>query len=457
MYNIKEIAMEYMRTIPWFLSTIVVLAIAGCTKSEGPTGVTPDPAKARERVDQANQILAPRLAVIYATQGRDTSSYNVSSANSLYSEALAYDPNNLHAHFGFAVTELFGIAGDPELRAVFNGGGMAAPLASIMTIASAKENTDKIVSSLRTAVLSLSSKPLPQLPAQMYRNFGKTSARHPFSFYQNLIETRVMPRLFDALQHLARILQDPTFAFYITPQLVGVSLKDSIRIDHTEIYLLYAAIQGVQAGASFLVAYNVDYDATTADAVRAAWQVSSPFLAFRPNGGQRMKDVKQDIFGMTINIQSAINFLIHETTHPGRDLIPYHPADLPKLNAAARSLDTVRLILTVPVTIQNDFNGDRIDETVTINIGSLFDHAIANFKAELPAYAVDVQPGRGGKYDAVLRWTATTYDMWDFPNPTLNGFLPEVITSDEFKRTFGFSSATWRPGVVIPWREIGDD
>ncbi len=44
-------------------------------------------------------------------------------------------------------------------------------------------------------------------------------------------------------------------------------------------------------------------------------------------------------------------------------------------------------------------------------------------------------------YTGILTFVATTYDQWIFLNPSLNGFLPDIATDQQFKDTFGITPA----------------
>lgn len=430
-----------MRTKRNFFYTVIAIVLAasvGCNPSSGPTESTVDPAKATERVNQANQILFPRLILIAASNNPDTSAFNLSAAKSLYLEALQYNPDNLDAHLGVALTEVIALLSDASLRnipssvapslstfpfpPVFKNGGFAS------VGESAKTYADVSLNFILHPITTLNEKVLM-----------KSQASTLPSYYQNLIEAKILPVLADAIIHLQRITQNSSYAFLVTPQMLGQSSGETYRIDLTEIYLLLAVFQGINAEGSFLVSYNIDYNPVDSASVSQAWQISSPFLALRINGGQRMKDTRSNFVGMATSIKNGINFLMNEPPHQQTDIIKYNPADGPVLQSLAQSMDSVISYFTVLRTLPNG---------TIINVANFFDNAVSNFKAKVPAYTVSVQRNVFGTYDGVLTWQATTFDAWIFPDPTFNGFFPGM-TDVGLKQTLNLTAATWNRTVII--------
>jgi len=445
---------------------VLVLLVAGCNKNESSTNpATVDPiAAAQQRVNQANQILVLKLGLLVSSQGSDTSAYDMSAANELYREALAFNPANMDAHFGVGTTDLVTLGADPDLHALFGQSssllqglfsgpqiptfpkGSPTARAGGNTILSVKDNASLLAAKFDKSIRSFLTDPVSNSPATWYNNFKKPTSDHPFSYYQAIIETKLLPVLTDAILHFTAVTLDQNYAFYITPSMVGGEIPDSIRIDLTEIYVLLAVARGLDSEASFLVAYNVDYDNATADAVMSAWQVDSPFLAFRTGGAQRMKDSKTNLMGMMTSIQSGIQFLLNETTHPGIALITYSQQDVPTLDAVVSELDSVKSVFTQTRTIYA--NESNVNVNLSINVGSFFDNAIGNFKAMIPQYTPGTPVLSDGRYGGVLVFTATSFSTWTFPDPTFNGLLPGM-TDSQFKQTFGISASDWKQQVDV--------
>ena len=426
---------------------IFLLALGGCSSDSSSPQV--DPQKAKERVSQGNQIFIPKLALIIVSGGRDTSAYEMSGAKSLYGEALAADPGNLDAHFGYAATEVLLLNKDPEVRTLF--GGMIDPLVPALPVTSVLKDAPSarqvLTSVMGQKILSFASGPMPQSPGDLYGGLQKAGSIVPFSHYQTILETRVLPVLSDAIGHFKIITQNPDYAFYINEQELGSTLNDSIRIDLTEIYLLLAITQAIDAEASFLVAYNVDYNSADGVAVGQAWQLNSPFLALRTGGAQRMKDTKSNFIGFATSLQNGITFLLGETPHPGIDLITAGPQDVQRLNSLIDTLNVVKSLVTEPLHLSGDLNHDGSVDNLTVSLSNFFDNAVTNFKAKLPPYTVGVQQNYNGTYSAVLTWQAASFSSWVFPDATFNGLFPGM-TDASFKQTFGLATV-WSQHLVI--------
>ena len=432
------------------LALLIALLIIGCSKSDNPT--TPptqtDPAKSKVAVDQGNQILIPKLDSMISSRSVDTSSSGFSSALSLYQQALTYDPNNLDAHFGYATTEVLTIMNDPDIRGLFAGNNFFAPLSLAFT---RNLNTQSVLGSVLPATVwdGTQSTYVPT-PLSFYSGFRKESATHPFSYYQDLVEAKVLPKLADAIAHFKVISQNSSFAMYIHGEDLGGGTGDSIRIDLTEVYLLLACVNYIDAVGSFVTAYNVDYNATDSLAVLHAWQTGSSFLALRANGSQRMKDTKTGILGMSQSIADGINYFISQSPHPGIDLIRYKPSDRDGLLSVVKGMDSLKTVLSNPYSVPAPSGAIRV------NLASFFDNAIPDFKAKLPAYTVQVHRRYvyvypGGSYvssdfSATLTWVQTSFATWVIPDPKMNGFFPD-LTDATFKSTFGITAGTWKPSI----------
>jgi hypothetical protein len=425
------------------VTVLAAVFMAGCGSSgDEPTGPGPvDKQRAAERVLQANQIMMPRMAAIFGNHSTDTSLFDMSSAIALYREALGYDNTNTQAHFGLALTELVNLASDRDVWTLIQGSTTLLPAIAQGPAFLAGPYAAGVKKDAGMSVLPFSAGADAALPFSSFAGglIPRTSAGHAPSYYQNIVETRVLPVTADVIAHLNVLTQYPDFAFYITSSMAGTELADSVRIDLTEVYVVLAAVRGLAAGCSFAVAYDIDYPDTSAAGVTQAWSVSAPFLQLRTNGVQRMKDTKAHMLGMASTIKDAIQFLEHQTPHPGVQLIPYRPEDLPKLTQAAAAMDSLTRALTSTIQVSG----------VAMNIGSFFDNPISNFKQKFPAYTVDgAALLTSGRYGVVLRWQALSFGSWYFPDPTFNGLFPGM-TDAALKQALGLTAYNWQPTVTI--------
>jgi hypothetical protein len=60
-------------------------------------------------------------------------------------------------------------------------------------------------------------------------------------------------------------------------------------------------------------------------------------------------------------------------------------------------------------------------------------------------------------YVPVITWNATQFSEWAWPDPTMNGLLPGITTTDQLLTTFGFDPTTWRRELVLDWTGSGSN
>lgn len=410
--------------------TSMLFLFSAC-KDESPSEPATNPTAAAEKVNQANQILIPKLVAL--SEG-DTTALDVSAAAALYAEALSLDANNKDAHFGLAITDILSIGTNSNIRNLFGSLGFLSGPGILQSAAS---------TSLSSYGTLMKDRLFGAFKGPLSHALGKGSspqADNPPSYYQNIIETSLLPILTSAVNHLTVVLENSTYYFLITPQLTNGATTETYRIDATEINLLKAVLQLGITEASLVTAYNVDYDATSSTAVSQAWQPASAFLAFRTNGSQRMKDARTYFTGAASSIQACLNYLMTEPPNAQTDLINYNPADQSAFQAVIMGLDTVKLILSGPYTPPGG---------PTINFRNFFDDAIPNYKTMVPSYTVGTQASSTlGYYDAILTWTATSFETWIFPDPTMRGLFPGMTDAD-LKTWFGMDALDWQQTVIV--------
>ncbi len=439
--------MRRVNHLLFVLIGVVGLTMAGCSKNESTTASEADKSKAVERVDQANQILVPKLAILISTQTPDTSLMNMSAAKSLYEEALSYDPDNQDAHFGVAVSELITAFADPSLQSALGKSGANAGPGAFSTVFKNKTGLAGLSSVVEKQFQSTTRSLIaPAFMLQLRKPFAVQAATEPVSYYQGIVENKILPSISDAITHLNEVTKHSDFAFYITPSQLGEQVGDSIRIGLTEVYAVLAVCQLVDAGASAFVSYNLDYNPTDGAAVKQAWTSGSAFFALRNGGAQRMKDTKTNLLGALASVKSGLQFL---QQHPGGGIIPYRPEDQIQLAMISSVIDSLTAVMSGPVQITEDINGDGMQESLRLDMSKLFDNAIPDFKTKMPAYTVGVSLNNG-YYDAVLTWQATSFTSWTIPDPSFNGLFPAITTDQQFKQTFGITAASWQQSVVIP-------
>ncbi|MBI4417126.1 MAG: hypothetical protein HY563_00010 [Ignavibacteriales bacterium] len=434
-----------MKTLTNVLAVAAFFAMlvwsSGCQKS-GPTETEDTPSTgAQEKVTQANNILIPRIILIVNSGSTDPSLFDFSSAATLYNDALALDASNKDAHFGLAIIDVLSLFGNPQITGLLGKEEVALSPDVLRSFAGLSTSTAGVLTSYGERLASRFTGLFQQRISLMLGK-GSTAATHQLpSYYQNIIETAILPKLTSSINHLTIVLQDPAYAFLITPTMTGGNTTETYRIDATEIYLFRGLLQFVVADGSAFVAYNIDYNPGDSAGVYQAWQPSSGFLAFRTGGSQRMKDALTNFVGAATSIQGSLTNLMNEPANPQTDIINYNPSDGPVFMEIISALDSLKKVLSGAYTLPDG---------LTINLNAFFNDAIPNYKQMVPPYTVTVQPGfQPGTYDAILTWTASTFDQWIFPDPTMRGLFPGM-TDTNLKVLLDVSALNWESSVLIP-------
>ncbi|MGH7740878.1 MAG: hypothetical protein ACRENS_02525, partial [Candidatus Eiseniibacteriota bacterium] len=57
----------------------------------------------------------------------------------------------------------------------------------------------------------------------------------------------------------------------------------------------------------------------------------------------------------------------------------------------------------------------------------------------------------GNVFIPVVIWDASDFGSWTWPDPTLNGMVPDLHTTPELLNTFGITASEWRQRNVLDW------
>lgn len=420
------------------MAALMVL-VSSCEKKSNPTSAT-DPAAAAQKVTLGNDILFLKIALIANSGTIDTTAFDFSSASTLYLEALGLDPANSGAHFGLALIDILSLFGNQDIQALFNARVFSFEPEFVKSLLTVSTKPSDVVSSFVQRMKDLALAPMNNtLPRALGK--GSVSLDVPLpSYYQNLIETALLPAVISAITHLAVVLQDPNFVLLITPAMTGGNTTETYRIDATEIYLFSAVLQLFASGSSGAVAYNIDYVPNDSASVYQAWQQTSQFLSLRPNGSQRMNDARTYLLGAATGIQGSLNHLMTEPPNTDVDIIEYNPADQPTFLVVIAGADSLKAALSGPMTFEG---------APTINLMTFFTDPIPSYKQMVPSYSISVQAGTTpGTYDVLLTWTASSFAAWTFPDPTMHGVFPGMTDTD-LKQWLQIDALNWTQTELI--------
>lgn len=367
-------------------------------------------------------------------------------ARTLYEEALALDPDNQEAAFGLAITTVFVLEDDPDLRAAadawdawletneiedLNGvGAMAASGAVRWARASlpldpAGAGLGALVADGRLVRALIAAEPTSHL-----EGFPPTPAEH-----QALLRDIVEPALVAAADLLAEV-DDPAFTFVVTPAMQGEPPEeaDPLELDLTEVLVLRAGLETALAALDIAVAYRAEPSPWGAEGFAEAMAPGSSFATLETDGASRLEDAHGRLGDAVDLLRTALSFLENETDDQDDDVIKYDPAasggdfDLDDylgsedLADAREVLDDVEATLSGPRTVTVDLGRGDVD--LEVDLTKFFLDPIPDLKALLPAY-----DATGGRF----LWVAETFDAWTFPDPTFDGILPGMTSNEVLK------------------------
>ncbi|MGD2067298.1 MAG: hypothetical protein PVI57_01335 [Gemmatimonadota bacterium] len=367
-------------------------------------------------------------------------------ARTLYEEALALDPENQVAAFGLAITTVFVLEDDPDLRAAADAwdawletneiedlNGVSAMAAS-GAVRWARASLPLDPTGTRLGALVTRGRLVRALiaaePTSHLEGFPPTPAEH-----QALLRDVVEPALVAAADLLAEI-DDPDFTFEVTPEMQGEPPEeaDPLELDRTEVLVLQAGLETALAILDIAVAYRAEPSPWGADGFAEAMAPGSTFATLGTDGASRLADAHGRLGDAVDLLRSALSFLESETDDQDDDVIKYDPAtsggdfDLDDylgsqdLADAREVLDDVEATLSGPRTLSVDLGRGDVD--LEVDLTRFFLDPIPDLKALLPAY-----DATGGRF----LWVAETFEAWTFPDPTFNGILPGMASTELLK------------------------
>ena len=367
-------------------------------------------------VDSANQALGEFMVANMNNPPDDplTMNYSVlSDINSLYRQAVEMDSTNAGANFGAGLTELLLIVEDGssfsteiqrwqafmDTTTIFG-----EPLAD-------QSGAGKVVADQSTLLAKnpLSLETSPEVSAGSYLkamlSLPKYAQEYPeFSDWQDLLESTLLKRIDYAIDRLAAVEQDASFAFTITPEMQGDPNATPRELDLTEVYLFDSFLHGIRAIGGMAISYNVNlspYDTTAFDRL----EPGGTFMTLRKTG--TMAGVLDDINGVLDKADDALTFLANEPDDQTNDVIVVSPTPVEgeptvtseEITLAHQAIDSVRQAFSGPmdIDISQDQNtlqktsvtgGDMADGIITVDISKLFSPEIPDVKTFLPGYTI---------------------------------------------------------------------
>ncbi len=378
----------------------------------------------------------------------------------LFEEAYGQDPSNEVAALGLAMATIFVLEDNPQLRAAVDDWEVwlenhdelediaKAPArlgaATPFFWGRATLPTDITGGALQNAAGLGLARGL--LTPATDGDYPPTIAEH-----QAVLRDVIVPALEAALTPLATV-DDPNFVFVITPRMQGEdpAEADSLELDLTEVFAIRGGIELALATSEIALAYVFEPSPYGVNGFVTAMTLGSTFGTLATDGADLLASARQRLLSIVDIARDGLNFLENETDDQSNDIIKRDPGggdglDAQDIQDARDALDDMEGVLTGPYAITEDFGYGVV--TVDVDLSQFFSNPITDIKAKLPAYEVYAAGNPEGETVPYFRFTAINISEWTFPDPTVNGVLPGMTSTDDLLSTFKIAQNYWDIGA----------
>lgn len=388
--------MAYLRILlAMLMCATIMFVMTGCSSdddSNNGTGGNPD-----SLVIEANTALENVLFELVNSDVEQPDDIDFTQAYNLYQEAL--NSNNLHigANFGAGVLEVMMLSRNPQVQDFFDR------LAAFLDSGSYFEVTDGAAAFGRkipsvAPVFRFSDFSMPVLaPLTITRRMCSRLDENELTVaeLQSLCVNYILPRIATAIQRLTIVAANETFTFMVTPRMQGDPEDDPVEVDQTEIRLTVAALNGLAALLNHFCAYDLNFPTYDGPAMQQAFSQGSSFAALGSGGANRMAAARQAWLNALDQLESAIDFLEHETDNQSDDAIridPYDDLTQANLDSVKHYLPIVRECLNSSHTFAIDTDGDPWTpaENLEISLEAMFNNPVDDLKDLFPPYTVSL-------------------------------------------------------------------
>jgi hypothetical protein len=362
--------------------------------------------------------------------------FSFEATRQLFQAAVDADPTNETAQFGLAVTTIFVLEDNTEIRDLADRWEVWLDTHSMDDLSGLNllSAADPLFWSRASLPLDIRGNTLGRitdfdqirrmlLPRQMAaEDYPPTLSEH-----QALLRDVIAPELEAALAALNSI-DDPLFAFIITERMQGETEEeaDPLELDLTEILALRAALEGSLALTDAALAYVTEPSPWGAAGFAAAFETGSTFATLATDGAELLLDAQERVVRGIGLLEDGLDNLVAEADDQSDDIIKYDPTgsadglDPQNVEDARGYLADAKAAAQGPRTITEDLGWGEV--SLVVDASKFFTDPIPDLKAILPDYEV---------MNGEFRWAALTIDEWAFPDPTFHGILPEITSNAE--------------------------
>ena len=361
--------------------------------------------------------------------------FSFAESNTLFLEALVASPSDETALLGAAVTGIFLLEDNSDVRAVIEDWDawledepIISPVAMLLGPALTAIG-DPI-----TLPLSFSTETVEQIAQsgmvalELAGGPARVHAPPPsVEELQTVLRDVVRPALIEAMGHLLAITNS-SFTFIVTERMQGDLPIDAdpLELDYTEILALQAGIQVVLAAVDVATAYILSPNPLEAQGFVDAMTPGSTFLTLATGGADALGDALVELQSAGTLLLAALDELVAEPDDQTDDIIKISNAEVADARAV---IQDVRDALSAPTVVTLD-EGTMYQVSFTLDAREFFVDPIADLKALLAPYevftAMEVAETVG-----VFRWTELNLNEWTLPDPTFSGILPGMATTSD--------------------------
>ncbi len=447
------------------------LFFVGCSSDDkGGVGPTPTPVDLDSTVQELSDMMQSMIDSV-SNGNTDMTQFDFDGLHAKFVSYLNGHPGDPTASFGAALTSVMALATSDNVGALIDSVGSFLEGGGFLKASVLNPERFSDRGSLLAFPTDLSSTGIQKnFLAQAYASLMYRALSDPlqFSDVQYVLRTEFIPVLDEAIGHLNTVIDNPDYIFWVTPEMTG-GTSDSVEIDRPDFLVFAAGLHVINSFFHMAVAYNVDLPSYDSAGLAYMFDQDNDWMSLHPDGAMQMSASLNDFMDALDMADSAISALqLEQTTDldQSNDLIV---ADwsLSDYIEAYMFIDSARAYLTLPQWVKGQFDIDPEPDSVRIDVSKIFTNPINGIFNLLPPYSSEVGSGLdtmwwhweywdGQQYVSdseiwdiqpylavVITWDANTFSGWNFPNPTINGILPDINTDTKFKALFGLTTQDW--------------
>jgi hypothetical protein len=339
------------------------------------------------------------------------SDIDVEAAYQAYLQNLSIDPARPAAHFGVAMLGLVALTRDAEVNAAFDewsaylsANGVPFPANARPTLAGSPMGIS-LLPSVSSAPAQIPFERIPSM-ALLFARPTLVTLDPRISHVQDILRSRVVPRLVEAIAHLDVAAADPTFRFIVTPRMQGDPNEVPLEIDHSDILAIRASCEFLLAICEMAVAYDMDFDSYGPEAMVSALSKGSTWMTLATGGATALADSRLRFLASIDDVSAAILSILSETDPQDDDILKRPPTEQGRqdLESARVGVVAQREVLMGEVTRTGDWDLNPYTPSTLLRIDAarLFIDPVADWKELLPNYTV-----------AAVRRSLREHNEWD--------------------------------------------